>query len=127
MINLSLLLVPESTVSIEALWERVLRSVVNVLHRSGYVVDPDIACEAIDEHGFTQQYQIVPGPATLTGARDDRGSGSVEIVLCGQKFGLADALADKDAVLWDRLDALRHSLDEAFFLASLICDPSAAA
>jgi hypothetical protein len=122
-ITILLQLVPESTISVDELWHKLLQAVIKELHRCGYVVAPDIERELVDEHGFIQEFRIVPGPATLTGARDDRGSGSVGILLSGARFGCADVGEDKDGSLWDRLQALSESFEDHFFVASQVFDP----
>jgi hypothetical protein len=43
--------------------------------------------------------------------------------LAGEKFGRGDGHGDKDTALWRRLEALRDSFDDAFFIASEIFDP----
>ncbi|MBV9088301.1 MAG: hypothetical protein JO044_00105 [Mycobacteriaceae bacterium] len=116
-------LVPESSISVDELWDKLLHAVIDELHRCGYVVAPDIGAELVDEHGFIQEYRIVPGPATLTGARDDRGSGSVGFLLSGEKFGFSEQGNAKDPTLWARLEALAESFEETFFIAAQIFDP----
>jgi hypothetical protein len=93
------------------------------LHRGGYVVDPDINSESLDEYGFIQQFRVVPGPATLIAARDDRGMGSVGILLIGHKFGLPAERVGKDQSIWDRLETVRSTLEETYFVAAEIFDP----
>ena len=83
MINFLLQVVPESAISVDELWDKLLQAVIGELHRCGYVVAPDVERELVDEHGFSQEYRIVPGPATLTVVRDDRGSGTPKTGRCG--------------------------------------------
>jgi hypothetical protein len=52
MINFSLSLTSESTITLTSLWETVLQAVINVLAQSGYTVNRDDITEAIGEHGF---------------------------------------------------------------------------
>lgn len=123
MIALSMQLVTQSAMSLDVLWHEALSEVVAQLHRGGYVVDPDINSESLDEYGFIQQFRVVPGPATLIAARDDRGMGSVGILLIGHKFGLPAERVGKDQSIWDRLETVRSTLEETYFVAAEIFDP----
>jgi hypothetical protein len=52
--------------------------------------------------------------------------GSVGILLIGHKFGLPAERVGKDQSIWDRLETVRSTLEEAYFVAAEIFDPGAA-
>jgi hypothetical protein len=52
MINISVFVTPESTISLGSLWEKAVPAVINELAHCGYTVNNDDMAKAIREHGF---------------------------------------------------------------------------
>lgn len=123
MINFSLLMVPESEISPESLWERALPAVIEVLGDCGYTVFPDDTF-AVGDHRVRHTYRLEPGPATLAAGFTKAGGGKVEFVLDGDNFGMALAPGQKDQLLWMRLVVLGVQCAERFAVVPTVCDPA---
>jgi hypothetical protein len=122
MINFSLSVTPESTVSFGSLWEKAVPAVIDELAHRGYAVHRDDMAKAMREYGFRQQYGLEPGPATLTASRTSAQGGSVRFVLDGEKFGMA-GLPGKDPVVWMRLLTLGLRLAGTYNVVPFTVDP----
>jgi hypothetical protein len=125
MINMSLSVAPESTISLGSLWEKAVPAVIDELAHCGYTVNHEDMAKANMEHGFRQQYRLEPGPATLTAARRTADAGSVEFVLDGEKFGMAGS-PGKDPVVWMRLLTLGIRLAGTYNVVPVTADPDSA-
>lgn len=122
-INFSLLLVPESTISLDGLWTTALLAVTDQLRDCGYTIEQADAAEAAGEHGLLQKYRLKPDLATLTAATNATGS-SIQFLLGGDKFGRKTAADDhKDPVVWMRLVTLGVHYNEAYTVVPNVSDP----
>ncbi len=63
---MTLILVPESTTSLDGVWNEALPAVIDEFEAGGYTVDRDELLEAAAEHGWLQKFRVAPDPATLT-------------------------------------------------------------
>ncbi len=121
---MTLILVPESTTSLDGVWNEALPAVIDELEAGGYTVDRDELLEAAAEHGWLQKFRVEPGPATLTAAANISGGGSIVFDLKGEKFGQKGLrYGNYDEVLWDRLEALGNQLSAAHTVVATIGDP----
>jgi hypothetical protein len=123
MIDFSLLLTQDSTISVEYLRQTALPAVVGELDECGYAVDQDDTAAAADEHGLVHQYRIAPRPASMRVTSSDIGQGGMQFRLTGDKFGRATGAGEKDPVLWMRLVVLGFRLSQAYTLVSDVSDP----
>jgi hypothetical protein len=124
MINFSLLMVPESGISLESLWEQSLPALIEVLGESRYTVLPDDTVEAVGVHRLRHTYRLEPGPATLAAGFTKTGGGKVEFVLDGDNFGMTLDPGQKDQLLWMRLVVLGVQFTERFAVVPTVCDPA---
>ncbi len=121
---MTLILVPESTTSLDGVWNEALPAVIDELEAGGYTVDRDELLEAAAEHGWLQKFRVEPGPATLTAAANTGGGGSIQFDLGGERFGQKGLrYGNHDEALWDRLEALGNQLSAAHTVVATIGDP----
>jgi hypothetical protein len=124
MIKLTLIVLPQSTTTLQELWNEALPAVISELEAAGYAVDEASRNEAVSEHGWLHKYRIEPGPATLLIAANTHENGDIIFDLQGEKFGQKGLYDhDYDEALWDRLEALRIKLTTAHELLTTLSDP----
>jgi hypothetical protein len=123
MINFSLLLTAQSTVTVERLLKTALPAVIAALNESGYAVDDTPMSETVDERGWARQYRVEPGPATLLAATKKTDGGSVQFTLNGAKFGSAAGGLDRDPVLWMRLVVVGVQFRNSSAVVASVVDP----
>jgi hypothetical protein len=123
MINFSLMMTPESTITLNALWDRALPAVIQQLNDCGYTVDQADTAEAVGLHGFLRHYHLKPGPATLTATADDSGAGSIQFILDGSTFGTRRRSQEADPVLWMRLVTLGVQCAGTYMVVPNVVDP----
>jgi hypothetical protein len=104
-IQLWLQLTPKSTTTLKALCNEALPAVVRELENAGYTVGPPIMQET--GAGWEHSAIIEPGPADLKVSAKWRND--LNIILTGPRFR-GNYTDDRDAALWDSLDALRQRL-----------------
>ena len=126
MINFSVLMTPQTTISLDGLWEAALPEVIEQLRDSGYTVEevkeddpPQAAVKQLRPH---QTYRLEPGPATLTAVTDPAGDGTIQFLLTGPKFGMRFGTEEADPVLWMRLVTL-VKLGETYMVVASVVDP----
>jgi hypothetical protein len=119
----SLLMTPESTVELDALWEEALPAVIDKLGECGYTVHHEVAGEAIDEQPSLQRYRLDPGAATLTAVTDDAGGGRIEFTLKGDGFAASGGPHEADPVLWMGLVTLGIRYGETYTVLPSVADP----
>ena len=123
-IKMTLILVPESTTSLDGVWNEALPAVIDELEVGGYTVDREELLEAATEHGWLQKFRVEPGPATLTAAANTSGGGSIVFDLRGERFGQKGLrYGNHDEALWDKLEALANRLGAAHTVVPTIGDP----
>jgi hypothetical protein len=123
MINFSVLMTPQSKISLEGLWEATLPEVIAQLTEAGYSVDEDDTAQAPALHGLLRKYRVEPGPATLTAVTNDTDAGSIQFVLTGPKFGMRFGTEEADPVLWMRLVSLKVKFGESYLVVPSVVDP----
>lgn len=96
---------PESTTTLEELCNEALPAVIGELENAGYTVGPIIKQDT--DVGWEHSAIIEPGPADLNVSA--KWGNDLNIILTGPKFR-GNYTDDRDAPLWDSLDALRHQL-----------------
>lgn len=123
-IKMTLILGPESTTSLDGVWNEALPAVIDELEAGGYTVDRDELFEAATEHGWLQKFRVEPSPATLTAAANTSGGGSIVFDLRGERFGQKGLrYGNHDEALWDKLEALANRLGAAHAVVPTIGDP----
>ena len=121
-IQLTLIVLRQSTTSLRGLWNEALPAVINELETAGYIVDQKDRAERTT--GWLHKYAIEPGPATLLAAANTHESGDITFNLKGKKYGQNMQYHDDyDEALWDRLEALRIKLTTAHQLLTTLSDP----
>lgn len=126
MINFTVIMTPQSTISLQGLWQAVLPEVIGQLRESGYTVDeiePGDPAHAVPLHRGVHQYRVEPGPATLTALTNDADEGSVQFVLTGPRFGMRFGTEEADPVLWMRLVTLGVRFGETYAVVPSVVDP----
>jgi hypothetical protein len=119
----SLVMTPESTVELDALWAEALPAVIDKLGECGYTVHHEIAGEAIDDQPSLQLYRLDPGPATVTAAANDAGGGRIEFTLEGNRLGASGRPHETDPVLWMGLVTLGVRFGETYTVLPSVTDP----
>jgi hypothetical protein len=104
-IQLSLQLRHESTITLQELCDEALTAVISELENAGYTVGPPIKQETGEN--WLHSAVIEPGPADLNVSA--KWGNDLNIILTGPRFR-GDYTDDRDAALWDSLDALREQL-----------------
>ena len=119
MINFSLMMTPESTVSVDGLCSAALPGVLSVLAERGYAVSEG-SPSGWPLPGGVREFSV--GPGLLRVSAD---GGGVEFALQGPDFGIVgiDAGAGHDAVLWMRLLTLGLQLQQAHAVVAAVSDP----
>ena len=121
---MTLILVPESTTSLDGVWNEALPAVIDELEVGGYTVDREELLEAATEHGWLQKFRVEPGPATLTAVANTSGGGSIVFDLRGERFGQKGLrYGNHDEALWDKLEALANRLSATHTVVPTIGDP----
>ena len=101
-IKMTLILVPETTTSLDGVW--------NELEASGYTVT-ETSCSKPPRNTDGCRNFGRPGPATLTAAANTSGGGSIQFDLRGERFGQKGLrYGNHDKGLWDRLEAPANRL-----------------
>src|SRR5205807_9575597 len=120
-INFSLVPTPESTISIDQLWEAALPKVLAGLSECGYV-GHEVDVQAVNSRGLTKRYRIQPGPGTLSATKDGV-NGSIQFVLNGDKFGLGRVGHPKNPLAWMRLVQIGFEFGALHKVLPKVCDP----
>jgi hypothetical protein len=124
MINFSVLMTPQSTISLDDLSEAALPEVIEQLTESGYTVEEEDSPRAdVEQLRPHRKYRLEPGPATLTAVTDRTGDGSIRFVLTGPKFGMRFGSEEADPVLWMRLVSLGVKFGETYIVVPSVIDP----
>jgi hypothetical protein len=126
MINFSVLMTPQTTISLDQLRDAALPEVIEQLRECGYTVEeveddpPQAGVKQLRPH---QTYRLEPGPATLTAVTNPTDGGSIQFVLTGPKFGMRFGTEEADPVLWMKLVTLGVRLGETYMVVPSVVDP----
>jgi hypothetical protein len=126
MITYSVLMTPQSTISLQGLFDVALPEVIEQVTDSGYTVEEitdDDAAQAVPLQGAARQYRVEPGPATLSAVTNKADEGSIQFVLTGPRFGMRFGTEQADPVLWMRLVTLGVRLGETYLVIPSVIDP----
>jgi hypothetical protein len=127
LINFTVLMTPQTTISLDALWQAALPEVIAEIKGSGYTVeeveDGDPAQPAVTPLRSHQTYRLEPGPATLTAVLNPTDDGSIQFALTGPRFGMRFGTDQADPVLWMRLVTLGVRLGETYMVVPSVVDP----
>jgi hypothetical protein len=127
MINFSVLMTPESKISLDDLWEAALPEVIEQVTASGYTVEEikeeDSPPGAVEQLQPRRGYRLEPGPAGLIAVMNRTGEGSLQFVFTGPRFGMRFGTEEADPVLWMRLVTLGVRFGERHLVIPSVVDP----
>ena len=123
MITFSLTAGPQSSITIDDLWDESVAAVTEVLTNRGYTLEPVPAVVDTSEHAQYACYQLHPAGGVLQ-TTQTLGADTIEFVLDGPWFGKATSSQMTDQVLWMQLVHLGRKWTELYAIIALVRDPA---